>query len=178
MTHKNNFKTYLAPKSLCTTFLCSKYLIPEAICVAMNIKQPKLKYYKTNLFCHFLREKFGCCIRKSENSKHTWVFGGCLVWVWRCCPGRATSAAAKARSWTAGSAPGRQAQGTRAPSSGAARRWRRRACAPRCCPATTRESGFHAASSRWWRRRRRCSPWRPPMGRQHPLPQDYQLHIK
>lgn len=34
------FFTYLVAKSLCTKFICSKYFIPEAICVAMYIKQP------------------------------------------------------------------------------------------------------------------------------------------
>lgn len=32
--------SYLVAKSLCTKFICSKYFIPEAICVAMYIKQP------------------------------------------------------------------------------------------------------------------------------------------
>lgn len=34
------FSSYLVAKSLCTKFICSKYFIPEAICVAMYIKQP------------------------------------------------------------------------------------------------------------------------------------------
>lgn len=34
------FFAYLVAKSLCTKFICSKYFIPEAICVAMYIKQP------------------------------------------------------------------------------------------------------------------------------------------
>jgi hypothetical protein len=35
-----SYETHLAAKSLCTTFLDSRYLIPEAICVAMKIRQP------------------------------------------------------------------------------------------------------------------------------------------
>lgn len=60
-------KTYRAARSLCTTFIDSKYFIPDAICVAIYIKQPYLEQ-KRGIFIEV--SLFTCTLfAKDENTR-------------------------------------------------------------------------------------------------------------